>query len=275
MGNLLNEIYYFILPYLSNDGKLIECITEFNNYNMGLIEKNRDKILEFVIKHFNIRKGSMRMDELLYSKDDNKMWNELSTLEDLSLLDKLVGLLIAVGILEDSYLTRINSFGNMGIYGEFLIKENFCFFDDETTKNYLITIRHYILPFYRFNVKEDTFEYMTRFSAPNQNEELKEIILDWIKTSTLPIRESDINTINGFLNFNTEQFLNAIVMGFSSEEGPEVLVNYLRFDPEFDYMAKINSLLTSYNDNQKEDFENKKRLFLSRIEESVKKRRLQ
>lgn len=274
MDNFVNEVYYFILPYLSDEGKFIECITESNKYNMELINNNRDKILEFVMKNFNIRKGSMRIDELLCGKD-YRLWNNLQTLHDLEVLDKLVGLLIAVGILEDSYLTRFNSFGKIGIYGEFLIKERFCFYDEETTENYLITIKDYVLPFYRFNVNESTFEYMTRFNCPNPNEELKETILNWIKTSTLPITESDINTIKVFLNYNMEQFINAIVMGFESEEGPDTLVNYLRFDPEFDYMAKINNLITSYTESQREDFENKKKLFLSRIEESIKKRKLQ
>lgn len=245
MDSFVNELYYFILPYLSDDGKFIECITESNRYNMELIANNRDRILEFIIKNFNIRKCSIRIDELLCDKD-YRLWNYLRSLQDLNVLDKLVGLLIAVGLLEDSYLTRFKSFGAMKTYGEFLIRENFCFFDDETTVNYLITIRDYILPFYRFNVNKDTFEYMARFANTDQNDEIKEKILAWIKTSTIPANEKDLEVINGFLNYNLEHFLNALVTGFGLDEGPEVLVNYLRFDPEFDYMAKINNLISSY-----------------------------
>lgn len=274
MNSFVNELNNFILPYLSDDGMFIECITESNKYNMELIEKNRDRILEFIFKHFNIRKGSMRVDELLCGRD-YCLWNYLCTLGELKVLDRLVGLLIAVGVFEDSCLTRINSFGEMKTYGEFLIRENFFLFDEETVANYLITLRDYVLHFYRFNVNEDIFEYMTRFANTDQNKDIKEKFIAWIKTSMIPANEKDLEAINGFLNYNLEQFLNAIVSGFDFDKGPEMLVNYLKFNPEFDYMAEINNLISTYNDNQREDLENKKRLFLNNIDEKIKKRKLQ
>lgn len=274
MASFLNELSYFILPYLSDDGKFIECITESNNYNMELIEKDRDRILEFIFKHFNIRKGFIRIDELLCGRD-YRLWNYLRTMRELDVLDKLVGLLIAVGILEDSCLTRIESFCEMKSYGEFLIRENFCLFDEETIANYLLTIRDYVLHLYRFNVNEDIFEYMTKFANTDQNKDIKEKLIAWIKTSKIAASERDLEVINGFLNNNLEQFINAIVTGFDFDQGPEMLVNYLKFDPDFCYMGEINNLISRYNYNQREDLENKKKLFFDFIEETLKKRKLQ
>ena len=54
MNSFVNELNNFILPYLCDDGMFIECITESNKYNMELIEKNRDRILEFIFKHFYV-----------------------------------------------------------------------------------------------------------------------------------------------------------------------------------------------------------------------------
>lgn len=272
MDNFISEVYYFIIPYLSDNGKFIECITEYNNYNMELVEKDRNKILAFVAKNFNIRKGSISIDELLCGKD-NQLWNKLSTLSDLGAFEKLVGLLIAVGLLEDSFLTRAKSFGDIGKYGEFLIKEKFCFFDEETTENYLSIIKDYVLPNYRFNINEAMFDYMTRIFTTDQNEDIKEKLISWIKTSKIPVNDNDLRIIYGFLSYNFEQFFNAIVTGFDSHEGPEALVNYLRFDPEFDYLVRINNLINSYTEEQREDLENKKRLFLSYIDELIKKRK--
>ena len=274
MEKFIKEVDYFSLPYLSDDGKFIECITEYNKYNMELVEKDRNKILEFVIKHFSLRASLIRIDELLYDQN-YRLWNQLNSVYELEVFERLVGLLIAVGLIEDSYITRTHSFGGMRQYGEFLVKEKFCLDDDETAENYLITLKDYVLPFYRFNVNSGMFEYMTRFFDNNKGNELKEKLLSWIKMSTITINNHDLEIIKGFLNNNLEGFFNAIVVGFDTEDGSTNLVNYLRFDPEFDYLAKVNNMISTYNDSQKEDLENKKRLFLERIEESIKKRKLQ
>ncbi len=57
MRTIEEEIYNFILPYLSDTGKPIETITEYKRYNMELIESHRHLILDFINRFFNIRKG--------------------------------------------------------------------------------------------------------------------------------------------------------------------------------------------------------------------------
>ena len=276
MRTLEEEIYNFMLPYLSYSGKPIETITEYKRYNMELIESHRHLILDFINRFFNIRKGLIRIDELLCDKKFY-LWTGLNSMDDLETINMLVGLLIAVGLVEDSIIIRYESIRSMHKYSEFLLKEKFCLDDEETIRNYLLTLKDYVLPKYRFNVNSNVYDYMkNKLPGGTYNHQIKLKLLAWIKNSSLKLTDNDLDIINDFLDNNLEGFLNVVVIGFNVEGGADSLINALRSDPSFDYFATINCMVSRYTEQQREDLKNKKKIFLESIKLAEdKKRKLQ
>ncbi len=213
------------------------------------------------------------MDELLCDKKFY-LWTGLNSMDDLETFEMLVGLLIAVGVIEDSIIIRYESVRSMHGYGEFLFKEKFCLDDEETISNYLLTLKDYVLPKYRFNVDSDMYDYMkNKLPGRTYDHQIKSKLLTWIKTSSLKLTDNDLNIINDFLDNNLEGFLNAIVIGFDAENGADSLISILRSDPSFDYFATINCMVSRYTEKQREDLKNAKRVFLDKITLSEEKKR--
>lgn len=279
MTTLKEQIIRFIIPYISETGKPIETITEYKKYDMNLIASHRNLILSFINSHFNIRNDLIQLDELLYDKEYN-LWNDFNSLKDLDILEALVGLLIAVGLIEDSLITRWNSLNEIQFHRHeiFLFRDNFLLDDREIIDIYLEVLKNYILPFYKFRINKNTYEYMVNLMPGRTfDNSIKQKILAWINSSSLEITKEDLRIVNDFLNHNPEGFLNTIVISFNDEDGVDSLIKYLRSDYQFNCLnARIGVMVSNFTESQRQELEHKKKLFLDKIKlPEDKKRKLQ
>lgn len=268
MNKFAKEIYYFTLPYLNDRGKPIETITEYNHYNMDLINQNRDHILRFFESHFSLHLGSFRADELLCDKE-GKRWTNLDDLLELKTFEMVFGLGIAVGLIKDSVIDRFRSVKSMGLYVMYLNKEEYSFDNQMFTKIYLDLLRDYCLHFYIFNIDCKVYEYMNCIVGNNPLDDSQEVIKDkiiaWIKNSNIEVSENDIKTVTRLMEESFDKFINCVVTAFDASDGAAALIITLRIDPEFNAMEQIDNLISKYTESQLKDLDNRKKIFFDKI----------
>lgn len=269
MNKIAKELYYSVLPYLSDKGTPIETITKYYHYNMELIKQNRNQILTFFESHFNIHLGTFCVDEFLCEKS-GKRWTNLDNFDELEIFEIVIGLGIAVGLIKDSMADRLISVKNMGRYIMYLHKEEFSFDNKIFIKNYLDLLRDYCLHLYEFNVDTDTYEYMRvltndNLSIEESKEAIKDKIISWIKSSGIPVNDNDIKLITTLMRNNYDKFINCVVTAFDANDGAAALLITLRTDPEFSAMEQIDNLISKYTESELDDLENHKRIFFDKI----------
>lgn len=277
MNKTGQTIYYFISAYLKEDGKPIEGITSYQFFDMDLVEQNKDIILKFFYTHFPLHLGGFRADEWLYDTTGSK-WCNLEDLRELELLDMIVGLAIAVGLIKDDLIERYSSVTRMYPRGKFLNREEFNLKNEEDIKNYLDEVRDYCLHFYILSVDFDAYYYMKNlyddeYEANLPKERIKEIIIDWLKTSEIKVLDSDMERINSYFASDFENFINFIVKAFDEPDGATSFIYMLREDPELLMLDRVTSLISKYTEKQLEDFENHKKVFFDKITSSRAKSR--
>lgn len=269
MNKIAKELYYSVLPYLSDKGTPIETITKYYHYNMELIKQNRNQILTFFESHFNIHLGTFYVDEFLCEKS-GKRWTNLDNFDELEIFEIVIGLGIAVGLIRDSMADRLISVKNMGRYIMYLHKEEFSFDNKIFIKNYLDLLRDYCLHLYEFNVDTATYEYMRvltndNISIEESKEAIKDKIISWIKSSGIPVNDNDIKLITTLMRNNYDKFINCVVTAFDANDGAAALLITLRTDPEFRAMEQIDNLISKYTESELDDLENHKRIFFDKI----------
>ena len=118
-----DEVRNFVKQYTCNfikdeNVKSVETITRYISYDMELVTSDYNLINRYLMDNFGIDNINLSLDRLCVTKD-NETWNKLETLEDLAILEELLGLGIVSGLIIDDFKMRIEVFlklGNDNIY---------------------------------------------------------------------------------------------------------------------------------------------------------------
>lgn len=270
------EINAFISKYLDESGKPFEALTEFRHYNVDLINKDKDKIIEFFSNIYNFS-DKMSFKDFKTSKDEEELYH-LEMLFDLDEFEDLIGFLFASDILIDSLITRAEIMGYLGSNTKFLIRD-YNDGDNYTEQEYVSYLDKYILPIHIFEVnkkvinkqKESSKKVETKTSTSYTQNEMKEMLGYWFHQNNLA--SSFTNYFDTLLEENFNEILTyAVMMEIANVDGPATLVLNIITHHQMDLLKEVNEKYTSLPQEYLKEFEQEKAKLFKRISKEMQEK---
>lgn len=269
------EVRAFINPYLKNNLTNVSCITEtitrYVEYDKEMVELNKEKIHEFILTNFNIDSICIYLERLIEDKNVQE-WNNIKSFDDLELLEELLGLGIVSGLFEDDLRMRLQVIGKAGVYSKLFNPELMDLSTEFQKKAYFASMRNMILPIMFFKVNEESYKKYNNNSREFTQEEKKYILGFWFKEmNSLHVSDKDYNKFISLVEEKTDVILDIAVMLRLMRQSSEAFLINMQFDPKMVFIDSLLSQISSFTPEQRDYFEEVKRVFLCDIEKMKKR----
>lgn len=264
------EVRAFIYPYLKTDFTVSECTTEtitrYVYYDKEMVEANKEKIYKFIIEQFNIDSICIYLERLLEDKNYQE-WNSIKSFEDLELLEELLGLGIVSGLFEDDLRMRLQVIRYAGQYAKLFNPEIMDLSTEFQKKAYLASMRNIILPTMFFKIDEKIYNKYKEDKREFTKEEKTYILGFWFKEmNSLHVSDKDYNKFISLVEEKTDTVLDVAVMLKLMHQSSEAFLINMQFDPNMAFIESILRKISDFSPEQREYFEEVKRVFLSDIQ---------
>lgn len=270
-----NEVRAFINPYLASDLTNItsttETITRYISYDKELVEANKESIYKFIFENFNINSVCVYLERLIEDKCERE-WNSLRSLEDLELLEELLGLAIVSGLFKDDLRMRFQVITNAGPLAKILNPEIMDLSTEFLVNAYLASMRNLILPTMFFKVDEKIYKEYKCDKKEYSKEEKKGILCYWFKEmNSLRVTDDEYDKFMSLVDEKTDTILDVAVMLKLLRQSSETFLINMKFDSNMTFINDILSRISTFSPEQREYFEEVKRVFLIDIEKMKKR----
>lgn len=125
--------------------------------------------------NFGIDTINISLDRLCVTQD-NLVWNELESLEDLAILEELLGLGMVSGLIKDDFRMRFEALRKIDSDILYLMPEQMDIQEGEEEKAYMFHMKNYVLPCFNFNIDETKIERKSNFYK-RRNEKINSILV--------------------------------------------------------------------------------------------------
>lgn len=260
-----NFVKQYICNFIKDDSvKSVETITRYISYDMDLVSGDIEIINKFLMDNFGIDTINISLDRLCIRRD-NSVWNELESLEDLAILEELLGLGLVSGLIKDDFRMRFEVLGKIGNDVLFLMPEQMDIQEGEEEKAYMFHMKEYILPYFSFNIDETKIEKKDK--ATFTKEEMKELMRFWFyNINELDPTPKHLELFNKVIEDDVERVVNAAVLLRLMKKGPEEFYFSMMVDPSMLFIEKLNQQLSTFEYDKREYFEDVKKVFLREID---------
>lgn len=262
------EVRNFVKQYTCNfikdeNVKSVETITRYISYDMELVTSDYNLINRYLMDNFGIDNINLSLDRLCVTKD-NETWNKLETLEDLAILEELLGLGIVSGLIIDDFKMRIEVFLKLGNDNIYMCPE-LLDIQEQEQKDYMDYMKQIILPQLSFTIDESKIERKEK--ATYSDEEKKDLMRFWFyNINEVDVDDTTLELFNTLINDNVDRVVNAAVMLRLLKHGPETFYYNMKVDPSLLFIEALNQKVREFEYDKREYFEDVKKIFLSEID---------
>lgn len=260
-----NFVKQYICNFIKDESvKSVETITRYISYDMDLVSGDIELINKFLMDNFGIDTINISLDRLCVTRD-NKVWNELESLEDLAILEELLGLGMVSGLIKDDFRMRFEVLGKIRNDILYLMPEQMDIQEGEEEKAYMFHMKKYILPYFYFNIDETKIEKKDKVTFTK--EEMKELMRFWFyNINELNPLEKHLELFNKVIEDDVERVVNAAVLLKLMKKGPEEFYFSMMIDPSMNFIERLNQQLRTFEYDKREYFEDVKKVFLREID---------
>ena len=274
----MDEIKEFVEQYVSYDSNneeyVIDAFTGFIYFDKKLVDKDIDKIRDFLFSHVYFREGICSIYWLLFDPE-NKQWNELKNLRDLRALNEVYSLAIATGVIKNNFQLRFLNYANTRNRHVFYNPEEFNLSDQEVALRYFDELRDQVLP--RYNIDVDVSIKKQYIHPALADDSIRNVIRYWWDAEVEDATVEEEDTFNCLVELNPNDVLNVMTYLAINNFGSKGLLEEIRNGRGRDLIDHTNEYIKSLS---AKDFNNFNRIkarmineLLSTIKEPQKTRK--
>lgn len=259
------------ISYSDDKETIIPCetLTRYVCYDKSLIEQDKQTIIRYLIENFGIDNINISLDRLCVTRD-NITWNDLKDMSDVNILEDLLGLGIATGLIIDDLRMRFAVFARLGGDNLYLCPE-LCpdligrEIDGDFELEYVEYMKKEILPLYSFGIDRKKLEDENKVSFTD--EEKRELMRFWFyQINELNVDEDAKRIFEILIKDDVERVINAAVLIRLMKKGPETFYINMKMDPSQLFIENLNRQIRSFDSDKRAYFEDVKKVFLTEID---------